>query len=153
MRDVAGDHPGDVTALRGLDHGYHWLLPLPRIVARFNRLFTNRLFGPLASVTPPFTIVVHRGRRSRREYRTPVWAFRTNDGFVIPLTYRGSRTEWAANVLAAGRAKLVARQRSTDVVRPRIIHGQEGIAMIPGVFRPPLRLLRVDDFLVFDAVS
>jgi deazaflavin-dependent oxidoreductase (nitroreductase family) len=114
---------------------------------------TNRVLGPLAYVTPPFTIVVNRGRKSGREYRSPVWAFRTKKGYVIPLTYRGSRTEWAMNVIAAGKAKLVSRQTTRDVIRPRIIHGDEGMRMLPAVVRPPLRLLRVNDFLLLDAAQ
>ena len=123
-------------------------MPLPRFLARFNRRVTNKILGVLAYVTPPFTIVVHRGRRSGREYRTPVWAFRTGDGFVIPLTYGASRTDWVQNVLADGRATLVMRRRRVEVAHPRVIHGDEGRRALPRVLRPGLRLLRVDDYLV-----
>ena len=123
-------------------------MPLPRFLARFNRRVTNKILGVLAYVTPPFTIVVHRGRRSGREYRTPVWGFRTGEGFVIPLTYGASTTDWVKNVLADGRATLVMRRRSVEVARPRVVHGDEGRRALPRLLRPGLRLLRIDDYLV-----
>jgi deazaflavin-dependent oxidoreductase (nitroreductase family) len=123
-------------------------VPLPRFIARFNRLVTNKVLGLLAYVIPPFTIVVHRGRTSGREYRTPVWAFRRSDGFVIPLTYGASRTDWVKNVLAHGGAKLIMRRRRQDVREPRLVHGGDGMRRLPRVLRPGLRLLRVDDYLV-----
>ena len=122
-------------------------MPLPRFIARFNRRVTNKILGLLAYVIPPFTIVVHRGRRSGREYRTPVWAFRTGEGLVIPLTYGASRTDWVKNVLAHGGAKLIMRRRRQEVGDPRLIHGGDGMRRLPRVLRPGLRLLRVDDYL------
>ncbi len=106
-------------------------MPLPRVIARFNRLVTNRVLGVLAYLIPPFTIVVHRGRKSDREYRTPVWAFRTSEGFIVPLTYGASRTDWVKNVLAGGRAQLVMRRRRLDVAEPRVIHGAHGRRAFP----------------------
>jgi deazaflavin-dependent oxidoreductase (nitroreductase family) len=124
-------------------------MPLPRSLARFNRHVTNKVLGPLAHVTPPFVIIVHRGRRSGRDHRTPVWAFMTERGFVVALTYGGSRTEWVKNVLASGTAKLVTPEGSRKVVQPRVVHGEEGLRTMPGFVRPALRVLRVDDYLLF----
>jgi deazaflavin-dependent oxidoreductase (nitroreductase family) len=124
-------------------------MPLPRALARFNRVATNRILGPLAFVVPPFAILVHRGRRSRREYKTPVWAFRLEQGFLIALTY-GSGSEWVKNVLADGRATLITREGSRDFRRPRIIHGDEGLRAMPFFVRPALRTLTVDDYLLLE---
>jgi hypothetical protein len=43
-----------------------------RRLAHFNRRFTNHVARPLAMLLPGFGVVVHTGRRSGREYRTPV---------------------------------------------------------------------------------
>ncbi len=123
-------------------------MPLPRALARFNRRVTNKVLGVLAYVTPPFALVVHRGRRSGREYRTPVWVFRTGDGFIIPMTYGAAETEWAKNLIAHGGGKLVMRTRRVDVREPRLVHGVEGRRVVPALIRPGLRLLRIDDYLV-----
>jgi deazaflavin-dependent oxidoreductase (nitroreductase family) len=125
-------------------------MPLPRALARFNRRVSNKILGPLAHVAPPFALVEHRGRRSGRHYSTPVWAFRTDRGFVVALTYGGSRTEWVKNVLADGRAKLVIRRRSYEVNHPRVAHGSDGMRAVPAIIRPALRALGVDDYLLLD---
>jgi deazaflavin-dependent oxidoreductase (nitroreductase family) len=124
-------------------------MPLPHAVARFNRVATNRILGPLAFVARPFAIVVHRGRRSGREHKTPVWAFRFERGIVIALTY-GSRSEWVRNVLAEGGATLIAREGSRDLARPRIVHGDDGLRAMPAFMRPALRVLNVDDYLFLE---
>jgi deazaflavin-dependent oxidoreductase (nitroreductase family) len=123
-------------------------VPLPRALARFNRHTLNKVLGPLTYVTHPFAIVVHRGRNSGRQYRTPVWAFRTGEDFVIALTYGGSSTEWVQNVLANGSAVLIRREGSHEVSEPRLVHGDEGLHAMPAFTHLGLRVLSVDDYLV-----
>ncbi len=123
-------------------------MPFPDCLARFNRRVTNKVLGILAYVTPPFALVVHKGRKSGREYRTPVWVFRSNDGFIIPMTYGAAHTDWAKNVLAHGRAGLIMRRRRLEVGEPRLIHGAEARRTVPALIRPGLWLLRIDDYLV-----
>src|ERR671924_348945 len=50
-------------------------MPLPRRLATFNRVVTNRVLGPFARYVPGFAVVSHVGRRSGRTYRTPVSLF------------------------------------------------------------------------------
>src|SRR5689334_2336121 len=76
---------------------------LGRRIAHFNRAVTNRVTRPLATRLPRLGIVVHRGRRTGVEYRTPVNVFRTPGGFNIALTY-GRDADWVRNVMAAGGA-------------------------------------------------
>jgi hypothetical protein len=52
-------------------------------VAHFNRRVTNRLTRPPARRLPGFGVVVHRGRKSGREYQTPVNVFETSGGYVV----------------------------------------------------------------------
>jgi deazaflavin-dependent oxidoreductase (nitroreductase family) len=121
-------------------------VPLPYALARFNRLVTNRPLGLFAHLTPPFAVVVHRGRKSGREYRTTVWAFRTDTGFVVALTY-GPGTDWVKNVIAGGGATLVRHDGKHDVVRPRIVRDPK---TVPGIVRPPLWVMEVTEFMLFD---
>jgi deazaflavin-dependent oxidoreductase (nitroreductase family) len=88
-------------------------------VARFNKRFTNKLFLRVAGYLPGFGIVNHIGRRSGRTYRAPVNAFRTDDGYIIALTY-GPESDWVKNVLAAGSCELQTRGRRVNLYRPRI---------------------------------
>jgi deazaflavin-dependent oxidoreductase (nitroreductase family) len=118
---------------------------LGRRVAHFNRRVTNRVTGPLAPWLPGFGVVVHRGRKSGREYRTPVNVFRGDAGFVIALTY-GSEADWVRNVLAAGGCVLITRGRRHSLTAARLIH-DESRKLVPAPVRVPLAVLNVADFL------
>jgi deazaflavin-dependent oxidoreductase (nitroreductase family) len=124
-------------------------MPLPVWLGRFNRRVTNPLLRPAASRLPLFGVVVHRGRRSGRTYRTPVNVFPSGDRFLIALTY-GREVEWVKNVLAAGRCHLIHRGRSVDLVRPRLLDRPEEAVGVPDPVRAALRLIGVTDFLQFD---
>ena len=76
-------------------------MPIPRIVGRWNKAGLNRVTRHIAPWAPGLGVVVHRGRRSGREYQTPVNVFSSADGYVFALTY-GPETDWVKNVLAAG---------------------------------------------------
>lgn len=71
----------------------------------------------------------------------------------LALTYTAGRSDWVKNVLAAGRCVVERRGRRVEVVGARVVPGEEGLAMMPVVVRPFLRLLRVRDFLVLEAAS
>ena len=118
---------------------------IPRRVARFNRVVTNRIVGHVAGRLPGFGIVQHRGRRSGRLYRTPVNVFRVPDGYVAALTY-GTDTDWLKNVLAAGGCELAVRRRHVRLTDPRVVHDETRRDMPPGV-RQLLAVLGVTDFL------
>jgi deazaflavin-dependent oxidoreductase (nitroreductase family) len=120
-------------------------MPAGRRMARFNRLVTNRILGPLAAYMPGMGVVIHRGRLTQQEYRAPVLVFRRDDGFVIALTY-GPETDWVKNVLAQGGCALETRGRTVQLTRPRLVHDEERRAM-PPVIRGMLAVGHVDDFL------
>ncbi len=122
-------------------------MPLPRAVARINRRVTNRLLTGLATRLPGFGVVIHTGRRSRRQYRTPVNVFRRGDRFTIALTY-GPDADWVRNVLAAGGCALETRGRTLRLSRPQLIHDENRQA-VPAPVRLVLRLVNVSDFLRF----
>ena len=120
-------------------------MPLPRFIARVNRRVTNRLLGGLASRLPWFGVVVHTGRRSRRQYRTPVNVFRRGDRYIIALTY-GSDADWVRNVLAEGGCTLETRGHMLHLSRPRLFHDESRDA-VPAPVRLVLGIINVCDFL------
>jgi deazaflavin-dependent oxidoreductase (nitroreductase family) len=99
-----------------------------------------------AGRVPPLTVVVHRGRRSGRRYRTPVMAFRLDDGYVIALFY-GAERDWVRNVLAAGGCTLQRAGRQHQATRPELLPVGAGAALVPAPVRVALRLLRVTALL------
>src|SRR5947208_12462237 len=94
-------------------------MPIPRIVGQWNKAGLNRVTKHIAPWTPGFGVVIHRGRRSGREYQTPVNVFAAEDGYVLALTY-GPDTDWVKNVLAAGGCELRTRGRAIRLVSPRL---------------------------------
>jgi deazaflavin-dependent oxidoreductase (nitroreductase family) len=112
-------------------------------LARFNRWLPNRIVRTFAGRRlSPVAIVVHRGRRSGRHYRTPVLAFRVDDGYVIALFY-GTDRDWVRNVLAAGSCSLERGGRRVELTDPRMLDAGDDKALVPAPMRPGLRLLRV----------
>ncbi|WP_020574232.1 nitroreductase family deazaflavin-dependent oxidoreductase [Actinopolymorpha alba] len=127
-------------------------MPLPRAVARANRVGINRIVRFVAPWLPGFGLVIHQGRRSGRTFRTPVNVFRQQDGFVIALTY-GPEADWVMNVEAAGGCELLSRGRRYTLSQPRVFHDETRAGM-PAVFvRQVLSLAKVADFLSLKAVS
>jgi deazaflavin-dependent oxidoreductase (nitroreductase family) len=120
-------------------------MPLPRFIARVNRRVTNRLLGGLATRLPWFGVVVHTGRRSRRQYRTPVNIFRRGDRYIIALTY-GPNADWVRNVLAEGGCTLETRGRTLRLSSPRLFRDERRYA-VPAPVRLVLGLVNVSDFL------
>jgi deazaflavin-dependent oxidoreductase (nitroreductase family) len=119
---------------------------LPERLARFNRVVTNRISGPFVGWLPGFGLLVHKGRRSGKEFRTPLNVFRTEDGFAVALTY-GPGADWVKNVLAAGGAEIITRHRKYRVTDPELVHDESRRAM-PTPVRQFLGLLDVQDFLL-----
>jgi deazaflavin-dependent oxidoreductase (nitroreductase family) len=120
-------------------------VPIPKSVASFNKKVTNRITGPFAGHLPGFAVVHHVGRVSGREYRTPVNAFRHDDGYVFVLTY-GADADWVKNVEAAQGCEIETRGRTVRLVEPRRFTDPEHRA-VPGAVRAILNLLDVDEFV------
>ena len=123
-------------------------MPIPKAVARFNRVALNRVTRPLAHRLPGMGVVVHRGRRSGRLFRTPVNVFRSGAGYRIALTY-GTDVDWVKNVLDAGGCELETRGRLIRLVAPHLYHDDQRRHM-PVVVRLILRALGVADFLTLE---
>ena len=77
------------------------------------------------------SVIHHTGRRSGRDYETPVVAVAHEDSFLVALPY-GERTDWLHNVLAAGRAEIATGGERHAVDRPEVI----AISEATPYFRP-----------------
>ncbi|TDB93369.1 nitroreductase family deazaflavin-dependent oxidoreductase [Actinomadura sp. 7K534] len=118
---------------------------MPRGLRKVNKVFTNRIQGVYAPYVPPLAVVVHKGRRSGREYRTPVTAFRSGRTLVIGLPY-GADTDWVRNLLAEGRGGVERLGRVRRIARPRVLAADEA-QELPAVGRAAARYM---DVLVAD---
>jgi len=117
-------------------------------VIRFNRHLLNPVMLRFAGGGSFYAAVIrHEGRRSGRPYATPVVAEPVGGGFVIPLPY-GEEADWCRNVLAAGRATVVLRGRTSDVTGPELVDAAVALPRLPLPRRVTYRLLGVRRFLV-----
>src|SRR3954466_9758855 len=108
-------------------------MPLPKRLARFNRVVTNRVLGRSPDTCPGFAIVTHVGRRSGRTYRTPVNVFREDGRYVFALTY-GADSDWVRNVVAAGGCEIETRRQRVALVDPQRFT-DEGRRVVPAPVR------------------
>jgi len=126
-------------------------MPTPRWVARANKVGLNRLTKFIAPWAPGWAVVIHRGRKSGRTFRTPLWAFRRGNDFVIALTY-GRQTDWLQNVLAAGGCEIDARRRHYEVGNPTV-YSDENASDMPALIRFMLRkVIKAPDFLRVEVI-
>lgn len=125
-------------------------MPLPNAFARFNRRFANPVIRHISGKAGPLALVHHRGRRSGRQYSTPVMAFPHGQGWVIPLTY-GTERDWVRNVCAASEAELVIRRERLRVTAPRVATGSEARMPLPA--RVLTRLARAPHVLLVRTVE
>ncbi len=86
------------------------------------------------------------GRKSGRDYATPVVPVPTSDGFVIALPY-GRRANWLRNVLANGSATIVHEGRTYAVDRPEIVQMRAVETSFSASERRSHRLFGVDECL------
>lgn len=92
---------------------------LPRALARFNKVVTNRIQSRWAGRLLPWIILVHTGRRTGRTYRTPLMAWRRGDLLMIGILY-GEESSWVRNVLAAEGAEVIRAGRRYRLRDPRV---------------------------------
>ena len=120
-------------------------MKLSRGVARFNKRVTNRVQGVYAWLVPPWAVVLHRGRRSGRQYRTPLFAFRRGRTLVIALLY-GEESEWLRN-LRKGGGRVVRAGRTFVVGPPEIVETSTALALLDRLSPPERAYCRLAEKL------
>ena len=90
--------------------------------------------------------IKHTGRRSGKQYTTPVVAERITDGFVIPLPY-GTSVDWLRNVRAAGRATISSQGENYEVVQPEIIDAAAALPMLSAQRRRTFERVGIEGYL------
>ena len=76
----------------------------------------------------------HVGRRSGREYVTPLSAYPLGDGFVLAVAY--PHVDWSENVLAAGKCSLTWKGREYALEKPERIPMSDALKAYPPLVRP-----------------
>jgi deazaflavin-dependent oxidoreductase (nitroreductase family) len=110
----------------------HTLNPLTRRLARSS-------FGP-------FSLIRHVGRRSGKQYETPIIVAPIEDGFVIELTY-GPDVDWYKNVLAAGGCTLLWHGKNYVIDRIEPISTEAGRSVFPIPAQVIFQLMNLQHFV------
>ena len=108
--------------------------------------FQNVLFSHDAD---KLAIVHHRGRRSGREYRTPVMTFPTETGYVIALTY-GRDVDWVKNLMDSDSGSLKRKGDEIPIHGIRFVKLRDVKNLFPFFVRLPLNLISVEDCLLVE---
>lgn len=121
--------------------------PVRDAVRTFNKYVLNPAMLHLAGRKHWYAAVIrHSGRRSGKNYATPVVADRVTDGFILPLPY-GTGVDWLRNVLAAGRAAITVDGRTYDVVEPEVIDAATAAPQLSARHRRAFRPFHIDNYL------
>jgi deazaflavin-dependent oxidoreductase (nitroreductase family) len=140
------------VTLAGVGAGVGFVLAnrdkLPANIREFNKRYTNpRMLRAVANgQRGNLGVVLHQGRKSGREYATPVRIDAIPGGFLIPMPY-GTDTDWTRNILAAGTATVRFKGQDVAADQPEIIDTATALAMLPPSAAMGARLFRVKQYL------
>lgn len=102
-----------------------------KLANRWARVVTGTRLG---SVYFNLSALHHIGRRSGREYVTPLSAYPLGDGFVLAVAY--PHVDWAENVLAAGKCTLTWKGREYALEKPERIAISDALKAYPALVKP-----------------
>jgi deazaflavin-dependent oxidoreductase (nitroreductase family) len=94
----------------------------------------------------PFAIVRHVGRRSGKQYATPLLLAPIAGGLVAELTY-GPNVDWFQNVKAAGKCTIVRGGKEIAIDRIEPMNADAGRQAFPLAARIVLRILRRNHYV------
>lgn len=126
-------------------------MPLPRVVARMNKRYTNRFIEPFVRRMPGFAVVENVGRRSGAHFRTPVHTFDRDGSLLIALTY-GPSADWVQNVERSG-GHVHRDGMRLQIASVSFVAREAAWPWLPWFVRLALRALRVHDFLLIESTE
>ena len=116
---------------------------MPLGLEKLNKSVINHVARLFAGKIPPFALLTHTGRKSGREYSTPLQGYRRGPLMAFPLGY-GERTDWARNLLHSGQGQLRYRGAYFAAVNPVIVDGLEAEELdLPLLARVTSRIMKL----------
>jgi deazaflavin-dependent oxidoreductase (nitroreductase family) len=131
-----------------------YLGPRARRVVRFVARFVNPLVLLVAGRRwmPVVGILHHRGRRSGREYSTPIGMRPMDGGFVIPRTF-SDNAAWYQNLKAAGEGRITYLGLQYRVFEPEVVDYATAKPAFPRYELAQFRLIGIKEYLRVRAVA
>lgn len=93
-----------------------------------------------------FAIMRHVGRRSGKEFETPIMAEPLGDDFVLALTY-GPKVDWYRNLQATGKGTLIWHGKAYAIEKVESLDRNVGLSVHPLHERAILRIMKVQNFV------
>jgi deazaflavin-dependent oxidoreductase (nitroreductase family) len=120
-------------------------------VIGFNKNILNRLTLRWAqSSWGPFAVIYHVGRKSGKQYETPLIVQPTADGFVLALTY-GPEVDWYRNIVAAGNCRIRRHGKDYAIDKIEPMDKDTGLGAFPWIARVILGRVGAEDFVKLTA--
>ena len=122
----------DVTALSNTERREH--LEHKRLQ---NKRFNNKIImsvGRAGHHLSLFGLLKHTGRKSGKQYCTPVRLLRDGESFIIPLIY-GESSSWYKNLTSLNTIELVWQGKTYHVGNPQLLELSQGNKKFPWISR------------------
>lgn len=120
----ASEHPNNAPGVP---------MKFPPWFENFQIRYINPVAVPLARFIPGVTTISHRGRKSGRQFHTPVSAYRKGNTVAIMLGH--GKTNWVKNILASGEADIRLGRRNLHLTNPRIVEAGTDDPSLPTMAR------------------
>ena len=125
--------------------------PTRKAFLNFVRLFNKYIFNHITlwlakSGKGPYSVVIHKGRRSGRIYKTPILASYIEDDIYVPLPY-GDHVDWLRNVLAYDGCKLFRKGEEITALDPVVLEAETALSALPKGRRELFERFDVEKFL------
>lgn len=119
---------------------------VPAFVKPYNRLVRSFAGRRL------YALLRHRGRRSGRAFETPVMAWPTAGGMLVPVSW-GTESDWYRNLMAAQGCEVQLRGRWYRCGSPGLIQRAEALSYLPAATRAIAGLFPVQQFVLLRQVE
>lgn len=119
------------------------------LIRHANKYLLNPLMLRFVAQHGPFAIIHHVGRRSHKQYRTPIIAVAYQEGFLVALTY-GEDVDWYHNVLAEKGCILEKHRKKYHITRLEPIDDIQMYKAFPGPLNRILKLKNITHYVLME---
>jgi deazaflavin-dependent oxidoreductase (nitroreductase family) len=113
------------------------------------RKFNRTIFNPMTKLFAGrflYSLVFHIGRRSGKDYSTPVVATKRDEFIFIPLPY-GANTDWFLNVQAKGKCNVKIKGKLFSSTNPEIVDSTIALSAFPSTLRRAFERASINQYL------
>ena len=105
----------------------------------------KRVFNPITIRRGKSPTLTHVGRKSGKEFITPLDAYEAEGGYMFMLVY-GPKSDWVRNILAAGTATLRKDGKTYELRNPRVVDKDTAAGLLEEELKAP-GFIEIDEFL------